>query len=570
MGRRKSTAPPAPQHSTEEKRKTRSFVPFRRGDSSRSFQDLEESGQDLTLSGSRDERPTSSVSHDRRHELPSRDLPEPPIPLTNGATPQAPLESNTEVASAQPALLDTVNPPQTQQPPSQQTAQLPVVQEPSVSSMSPIRHAQQEAALTSPAGDESSRNFLIRDTPIQEDESEAKLAMSNMANQLRTQAQSSGLSRVQGSVRGRRDVRNTMYVPSGTEVLPQASRAGPPVTIPAGSSSSDNVLASPIQRPPPIGVLHDDHGLGSDTTSIHSARSLAGPHQHVDLHEPGLNASVLETVHSWFTQGGISKSFVLGEVALAYNPAGVSDSDHETIRLQHFELLDKVAANPIFLTQIKSTPDVPAEEHAGSYNVATSAIRRSTPMIGLKYQLHLEESGLAQYSPVLITPAWQIVEGQVSVIVLYSLNPVFGNEPLILKNVMISVNLDTTGEGTGKAASAMMAPTQGASFRRKTSAVIWRLNEFTVKPEQERLLVRFVTQGGLAKKGTVELKFEITGRSASGIGIEKMVSSSEKEKENDPFADDTGEGSARASADEKRWEVIPTKMKLASGRYTAS
>ncbi|KIX04185.1 uncharacterized protein Z518_07739 [Rhinocladiella mackenziei CBS 650.93] len=564
MSRRKSTVAPVLHHPPEEKRKTRSFVPFRRGDSSRSFQDLQESGQDLTPSTSRDERPLSSISHDRRHELPSRSRPEPPLPLTNGNTlPQATSESNAEVAPTQPALLNTVNTPQTPNQPPQTSA----VQMPSAPAMDPITQAQQEAALASASGDESSRNFMIRDQPIKEDESEAQLALSNMANQLRSQAQNSGINRVQGSVRGRRDVRNTMYVPSSAESpgsAPSTSRAGPPVTIPSGVSSTENVMASPIQRPPPVAILHDDHVMGSDTTSIHSSRSLSGPSQHVDLHDPGLNASIVETVHSWFTESGISKSFVLGEVAFAYNLTGSSNPDHETVRLRHFERLDKVAANPIFVTQIKSTGEAMAEEQAGSYTVATAAIRRPSPMIGLKYQLHLEESSLAQYSPVLITPAWQVVEGQVSVIVLYSLNPVFGSEPLSLKNVTITVNLDTSGEGTGKAISAMMAPTQGASFRRKTSSVVWRLKDLAVKSEQERLLVRFMTQGGMVKKGTVELKFEITGRTASGIGVEKMVA------ENDPFADDTAESSARASAEEKRWEPVNTRMKLVTGRYTAS
>jgi len=254
---------------------------------------------------------------------------------------------------------------------------------------------------------------------------------------------------------------------------------------------------------------------------------------------------------------------------VVHNPTGTSDSEHEIIRLQHFELLDKVAANPIFLNQVKSTGEALAEEQAGSYTVATATIRRPTPMIGLKYQLHMEEGRLAQYSPVLVTPAWQIVEGQVSVIVLYSLNPVFGSEALNLKNVHISVSLDISGEGTGKATSAMMSPTQGASFRRKTSTVVWRFNDLPVKPEQQRLLVRFMTQGGLAKKGSVELKFELPGRTASGIGVEKIVAGG-KEKENNPFADDTGEGSARGSAEEKRWEAVPTSRRLVSGRYTAS
>lgn len=565
MGRRKSTVPPLPHHGNEEKRKTRSFVPFRRGDSSRSFQDLEESGPDLTPSASRDDRPMSSISQNRRHETPIRAQPEPPLPLTNGtAVTQAPLESNAEAAPPQPALMDTVA-PQIQSNPSHSSTG----PESTLQTMSPIDQVQNDASFASSPADESARNFMIRDKPIQEDESEAQLAMSNMANQLRSQAQSSGLNRIQGSVRGRRDVRNTMYIPSSTEALASSARPGPAVTIPEAVGSTDNVLASPIQRPPHIAALHDDHGVGSDTTSIHSARSLAGPSQHPDLHEPGLNASVVETVHSTFTETGISKSFVLGEVAFAYNPSGSSDPDHENIRLQRFELLDKVAANPIFLTQIKSTGDAAtAEEQAGSYTLTTSAIRRPSPMIGLKYQLHIEESSLAKYSPVLLTPAWQIVEGQVSVIVLYSLNPVFGSEALTLKNVSISVGLDTSGEGTGKAASAMMAPTQGASFRRKTSAVIWRLNEFTVKPEQERLLVRFMTQGGVPKKGAVELKFEISGRSASGIGIEKMATAG-ADRENDPFADDIGTGDA-ATAEEKRWEGIPTKMKLLAGRYTAN
>jgi hypothetical protein len=154
---------------------------------------------------------------------------------------------------------------------------------------------------------------------------------------------------------------------------------------------------------------------------------------------------------------------------------------------------------------------------------------------------------------------------------LYSLNPVFGTQPLILKNAQISVNLDTSGEGTGKASSAMMSPPQGAVFRRKTSAVVWRHAEFAVKPEQERLLVRFITEGGMPKKGSIELKFEISGRTASGVGVEKMVlGGEEKDKDSDPFADDTAGSSARGSAEERRWEVIPTNAKLVSGRYTAS
>jgi hypothetical protein len=58
MSRRKSTAPPIP---TPDKRKEKSRFPFRRGDSSRSFQEVDSpppiSGQGLTPVGSQDQEP---------------------------------------------------------------------------------------------------------------------------------------------------------------------------------------------------------------------------------------------------------------------------------------------------------------------------------------------------------------------------------------------------------------------------------------------------------------------------------------------------------------------------------
>jgi len=172
---------------------------------------------------------------------------------------------------------------------------------------------------------------------------------------------------------------------------------------------------------------------------------------------------------------------------------------------------------------------------------------------------------MARYSPILLTPAWQVIDGQVSVILLYSLNPVFGIESLTLKNVSINVGLDLTDPTASRAQSAMMAPTAGASFRRKTSSVVWRHPEFVVKPEQDRLLVRFITQG-MAKKGIVEIKFEIAGRTASGVGVERMVA-----REDDPFADE-GENPAGGEdgTTKKSWAVVPSRMKVLSGRYIAS
>jgi F-BAR domain only protein len=575
VNRRKSTAPPMPTPK-EEKRRTR-FVPFRRGESSRSFQDLEESGQDLTPTATQ-ERPQSSVSQDRRHELPGRDSPEPPLPQTNGfAQPQTttPLNSNPTQEATPPIRQDTLSPPPVgSNNPYQQMAISQAATADTNSSIQQTQNALSEAAaspqVSSPV-DDSARNFMIRDKPIEEDQSEAQQAMNNMANQLRSQ----GISRPMGSVRGRRDVRNTIYVPASTEALPQQSRQPPPVSIPEDSTSApENMVASPLQRPPPIAAV-ENHTTGSDAASMHSSRSLATATHHPDLHESGLNVSLIETVHSTFTQTGISESFVLGEIAMSYNPSDLV-SDTETIRITSFELLDKVAANPIFLAAPKPSAES-TEEQAGTYLVSTTQLRRPTPMICLKYQLHMEETNLARYSPLLITPAWQIIEGQVSVIVLYSLNPVFNtassSDPIILRNVAISVNLDVSDPTAGKAASAQMAPTQGASFKRKSSTVTWRMSEFSVTTTQERLLVRFQTTGGLAKKGLVDVKFELLGRTASGVGVERLIiGGSGKEKEIDPFADSgSGEGDTYATDESsKKWGVVKGRGKVVSGRYIAS
>ncbi len=487
-----------------------------------------------------------------------------PVPQTNGVnqTPN-PLEAHPTGASYQSGLQDVITTPpaQASNNPYQQMALNQVATANTTESITQAAQAQSEAsAFASPPADDSARNFMIRDKPIVEDQTEAQQAMSEMANQLRSQAQTSGLNRPQGSVRGRRDVRNTVYIPSSTEMLPPAVRATPPLTIPESPRSPENTLASPLQRPPPIAALQDEH-IGSDTASLISSRSLAGPGQHPELHDPGLSASVIETVHSTFSESGISTSFVLGEIALSYNPTGASATNTETVRIQRFELLDKVAANPIFLSQTKATTDQ-TEEQAGSYTVTTTQLRRPAPMICLKYQLHMEAANLAQYSPILLTPAWQVIDGQVSIILLYSLNPVFGTEALTIKNVSINVSLDISDPTTPRAQSAMMAPTAGASFRRKTSCVVWRLPEFVVKPEQERLLVRFITQG-VAKKGAVDVKFEIPGRTASGVGVERMV---ESVRESDPFADGGEDGGGM----KKAWEGVPGRSKVVSGRYTAS
>jgi hypothetical protein len=371
------------------------------------------------------------------------------------------------------------------------------------------------------------------------------------------------------SVRGRRDVRNTMFIPG--PVVPADARTpsdvGTTATINTGAAAAvagTADLVSPIKRADTPGPGLDDRAV-SDSTSVHSGHSLAGLVHHPELHEPGLNASIVETVTTSLSDGNVTKSFVVGEIALAYNPtAEFPDAPTDTIRLENFQDLEKVAANPSFVTALaseKGKERASGEDRSGEYSVTLSAIRRPAPTVALKYQLHLEEAHLAAYSPVLFTPAWQIQDTRASVILVYAINPTFTQSltTMTLKNVVITVALDAAGDA-GKAASAMMAPTAGASFKRKQSLVVWRFPELLVDAEQKKLLARFMTTGPPPKAGTIEAKWEIPNLIGSGLSVSMLGGEA-----SDPFADeDASAGPARS------WHSIPCAKKLVSGRYSAS
>jgi hypothetical protein len=103
----------------------------------------------------------------------------------------------------------------------------------------------------------------------------------------------------------------------------------------------------------------------SDTHSIKSARSVTSlavaAIKHPDLTEPGLSASLVESVSMSFEAGQLTKTLVTGEIALAYNPQESTEDQALTIRMDNFSVLEKVAPNPAFISAI---PD-----HVGEYSV---------------------------------------------------------------------------------------------------------------------------------------------------------------------------------------------------------
>jgi hypothetical protein len=152
----------------------------------------------------------------------------------------------------------------------------------------------QKAASESEA--EQAFKLNIRSEPIQEEDGEAQAAISSVASALRAAVPTVTPTRRAGTVRGRRDVRNTMYI-----APPELSSIAIPERAPAGPVAGLAAMAG-----------------ASDAGSIRSARSMGGAvaAKHPELRGPGLQSSVIETVSAHFEEGILRSLSVVGELAL--------------------------------------------------------------------------------------------------------------------------------------------------------------------------------------------------------------------------------------------------------------
>ena len=164
-------------------------------------------------------------------------------------------------------------------------------------------------------------------------------------------------------------MRNTIFVPN-----PSTPESHP---VP----ESDQAPTTPLNMAQARNVPSEDT-RGVDSQSIRSSHSLSSVTQptvkHPEMHEPGLNASIIETVSAWFSDSQVTKAVVIGELALSYNNAGgTSQSGIESIRLENFPVLEKIATNNTFINQIAS--------RSGEYTVDVSQIAHTS--LAFKYQV---------------------------------------------------------------------------------------------------------------------------------------------------------------------------------------
>lgn len=203
----------------------------------------------------------------------------------------------------------------------------------------PIAQAQAEAAEAN--DNVPAFKLNIKPEAIQEEDDQAQAALSTVANALRS-SNVLAPQRSVGTVRGRREIRNTMYIPAGEHLVPEAAprsaeapatmqnniAQSPTLSIPTPSSSNrDNraaALASLQGQSSSYGTPTDRVKSSGDSvrsgTSTSTAAAFRGAIAHSGMKEPGLNSSIIEKVSVSFISSKIAHKWkVDGEIAMQYN-----------------------------------------------------------------------------------------------------------------------------------------------------------------------------------------------------------------------------------------------------------
>ncbi|TQV92696.1 Fes/CIP4 domain-containing protein [Cordyceps javanica] len=410
----------------------------------------------------------------------------------------------------------------------------------------PISEAQKEAA-----SDDSEQPFKlsIQNQPIsEEDPDEKQAAFSSVANTLKLNS----TAQRSRTVRGRRDVRNTIYNPAGG--LPDAL--------------SDTSLASlPVSKPTVASTLTSEHSTTgvSDSQSVRSGTSLGNfAHvKHPDMSSPGLGSSIIETVSAQFEDGEIKNVTIAGEIAFAYNSDESNDKTHETIRINDFARLEKIGPNRIFVQNASA-------EHPDQFTLDLSHISRTSA--AFSYRVFSDDSSplaLGSFVPLLLKPAWKPQGDKLGLLLQYQRNPSCTLPgPLTLHNVVVVATYD------GRAAGAQTKPS-GTHLKDK-HLVYWRLGDVTLPDAAgsadaaaNRIVCRILgVDGAEPTPGHIEARWEyITPgpvATASGISVARLAEGKGKEvASSDPFADaDAASDTARQS-----WVDVPLTRKLVSGKY---
>ncbi|CAK7214595.1 Suppressor of Profilin deletion [Sporothrix bragantina] len=462
----------------------------------------------------------------------------------------------------------------------------------------PISQAQRDAAAASAGeqlgeGDQAFK-LNIQNEPVQEEDPQAKLAaLSTVSNALQL-----GMpTRKGGTVRGRRDVRNTIYIPAQPSVPESSAATASSASTSAAPSTLTTNLPSTVSRsstfgstfgstntptrPSALTALAQSEssltGGASDTQSVRSGTSLSNPAhlKHIDSGNAGLNTSIIEAVSATFENNEVTSVKVAGEVAFSYTAppgTGKQASEMETIRINNFPALEAIGPNRIFVANTDQ-PD--------QFTLDTSHLQQKAT-VGFTFRAHADDAtSLAAHCPISLQTAWKLTGDKLGLILQYRLNAssrlaktVAGSgQPLVLRNVLFIATYE------GARASGVQTKPTGTHLKER-HLVYWRMAEISLTDAWAKVICRIVgEQGAEPQPGHIEVRWDYPVPAGSPADSKSLISVSrlqapsntieEEEEEQDPFADETVSSpkATNGSAGVPTWVDVPGVQQIVSGKY---
>ena len=366
-------------------------------------------------------------------------------------------------------------------------------------------------------------NLAMTQQPIQESEEERQAALQKIQQTLAMPSQQP--SRRATVARGRRDVRNTMFGSAAEDGTMPSSGKGLP--MPPLSETGEGSLASTLRLP----SANDDYANGIERphliarqASLSSVSSnnpfdspglapALSPSLMATASEPGLRASITETISIIMRQAEVQRVQINGEIHLSLRQASVSQGDGPIhIRLTSFEQLDKIAPNPAYLAQV---PDRPGEYFLNSEVLATATQKGSAKgTLLFKYQVHVPAGKERTAAPLILEPAFQCKDGETRMILNYRVNP---DSPLSSAGI---TNLSILAIfSPGVSVTNVQAKPAGGVWSPSTRRMTWNVNEMT--GTEGKIIAKFSTESGepMGPLG-VQASWAVEGLLGSELGME--------------------------------------------------
>lgn len=291
------------------------------------------------------------------------------------------------------------------QPSAAATSKAPGASTLAVPSLAPATSGFAQTFDSSPAGSQENLsthsgsnkfNLAMAPAPIHESEESRQAALQKMQQTL--QMPPSQPSR-RSTVRGRRDVRNTMF--GGAPVLGEDADG-------LGMNGADR---PGVDRQSSVSSFSSNNPFESPSVTSAPAMPIARGH--------GLRANITEVVNVIMRGGQVQRLQINGEIHLGLRGTDASGAIH--IRLDAFERLEKIAPNPQYLAQV---PDRPGEYLLNSDTLAAASQKATAKgTLLFKYQVHVSPGSEQSALPLIMEPAFLCKDGETRMILNYRLNP---------------------------------------------------------------------------------------------------------------------------------------------------